>query len=51
MLNYSRPNRVYVSVTTFLGLEICNDIAAYGWFRNLRFHQKHLNLCSEDERM
>jgi len=21
--------------TTFLGHEICNDFAAYGWFRNL----------------
>jgi len=33
--------------TTFLGLEICNDVAVNEGTES--FHQKYLNLCSEDE--
>jgi len=37
-------------VVTFPGLASYNDVAAYGWFRNLSdFIKKYLNLCSEDE--
>jgi len=31
--------------TTFLGLESCNDIAAYGWFRNLLDFIKNILIC------
>ncbi len=36
--------------TTFLGPECFSCIAVYARSESLRFHQKYLNLCSEDER-
>ncbi len=37
-------------LTTFLGLEHIIWVASMEGWKALRFHQKYLNLCSEDER-